>query len=288
MLSIPPFVCGMLLGALLSVGIADFGPAQPLWTDGTLPGFFLVAALIAAALLAPIVLFVTCTVASGRVIGRPWTDAVALGMVVPIFGISLGECVHVRYGLTNANYRAEANGFLLDAVVSALLAITMPIVLVRGRRAIGPSGITGHFGRFLLAFTALPIAALVVAVVVQHVQARAFDRGCADLAAWVRMTYPSPATHAQLPLPGRFRSLASDHYTDAIVLPDGRVLLLLPTSFWGHDCSSGIVYLSGPVRPGEIGTDNYGRPQFTFPSLLECYIEKQIDTQHFIVAYDLG
>jgi hypothetical protein len=126
-------------------------------------------------------------------------------------------------------------------------------------------------------------------VVIQHIQARAFERGCADLAAWVKATYPAPDTHAGLRLPTQFHKLAADHSVDAIVFADGRVALMLKTSFWGHDCWSGVVYSSGPILSSEIGTDSYGRKQFLpFARLSDHHIEKQVDDRHFIVAFDLG
>jgi hypothetical protein len=288
LLSLFPFWGGIIAGVLLSAGISAFGPAEPLWTNEAMSGFFALAVLIAAELIISIVLFFLCCLSADRVVPRPWADVIALGMVVPVFAIGFGQLVHAQYGLIRANYQAEMNGFDLLAGLSALLIIAMPFLLVRRGRTTESTGSPSPFRRYILAFAAPPIAALISSVVIQRIQARNFDRQCADLAVWVKANYPTPATHAGLKLPAQFQALAADSAVDAIVLPDGRVVVLLKTSFWGHDCSSGIVYSSGPIQPSEIGPDGYGRQQITFPGISSCYIEQKVDDRHFIVRFDLG
>ena len=90
--------------------------------------------------------------------------------------------------------------------------------------------------------------------VLNALRERAIGRDCERLISWVRSSHLAPGAH-DLALPAEFHWLSvTDGKVDATVLKDGRVILLLKTSFFGHDYSNwrGILYCSAPLKPHEL------------------------------------
>ena len=101
--------------------------------------------------------------------------------------------------------------------------------------------------------------------------------------------------HADLALPAKFQWLSANGKVDAVVLTDGKFILLLKTFLGWHHNWSGIIYSSAPVKPSWIDKDYYGRPRIWIsdtpegPNLLEDhFIETNVNDYLYFVTFDLG
>ena len=71
--------------------------------------------------------------------------------------------------------------------------------------------------------------------VLNALRERAIGRDCEPVISWVRSSHLVPGIHQNLTLPAEFRRQSADGRVDAVVLEDGRVILLLKTSLgWHH------------------------------------------------------
>ncbi len=133
------------------------------------------------------------------------------------------------------------------------------------------------------------------AVVLNALRERVLGRDCERVITWVRSSHSAPGTHSDLALPSQFQGFSADGKVDAVVLADGRVVLLLKTWVGWKDNWSGIIYSSSPLKPSEISKDYYGRPRIWIsdtpqgPSILEDhFIEAKVNDRLYFVAFDLG
>ena len=111
---------------------------------------------------------------------------------------------------------------------------------------------------------------------------------CERVATWVKTTHPKSGTYPGLDLPSSFRSLATDGKVDAVVLSDGRIILLFKTSIGWKGNWSGFIYASSPLKSSEMGKDYYGRPKLMIVGLQDHFVEQKVDDQNFKVSFDLN
>ena len=137
-----------------------------------------------------------------------------------------------------------------------------------------------------------PDAVAASAVALNALREWAIDRDCEQVIAWVRSSHPAPGSYPGLPMPAEFRWLSIHGAVDAVVLKDGRVVLLLKTLLFGHDNDSwkGIVYSSSPLKPGELYKDDRGvwilirdTPQDNYPFGV---IETKVNDRLYFVEFD--
>ena len=147
-------------------------------------------------------------------------------------------------------------------------------------------------GRRIIAGVVLLMLLPASAVALNALREWAIDRDCEQVIAWVRSSHPAPGSYPGLPMPAEFRWLSIHGAVDAVVLKDGRVVLLLKTLLFGHDNDSwkGIVYSSSPLKPGELYKDDRGvwilirdTPQDNYPFGV---IETKVNDRLYFVEFD--
>ncbi|HZL38044.1 MAG TPA: hypothetical protein VFC78_22200 [Tepidisphaeraceae bacterium] len=116
---------------------------------------------------------------------------------------------------------------------------------------------------------------------------RSIERKCDLLATWVKTTHPAGA-YPSIALPAGFADMSEDHTVNAVVLPDGRVVLLLRTSLGWHHNWSGTVYCTTPLQSADFGQDANGRPTINIKGLDDHYITEKASNHLYHVAFDLG
>jgi hypothetical protein len=85
-----------------------------------------------------------------------------------------------------------------------------------------------------------------------YIQAWLLERDCARLAHWL-CAHQAPGSYSALALPGKFARLSDAGSADAIVRPDGGVVLVLKIQWFE------LIYSSSSNAPPEIKTDSFGR-----------------------------
>ncbi len=115
-------------------------------------------------------------------------------------------------------------------------------------------------------------------------------RDCDQVVAWVRATHPLAGKYPGLKLPPALRGLSDPHdgTVDAVVLPDGRVFVLIRNSIGIHHNWWGFIHASAPLLPSEIGKDAYGRPQILIDGLDENFVDEKVNDRHYNAGFDLG
>src|SRR5438045_1938363 len=102
-----------------------------------------------------------------------------------------------------------------------------------------PSSAESAKRRIHLAAKKMVVVAVLLGVLVAGAMLAAdkkFDRKCEAVAVWVKNNHPTPGAYPDLALPASSKSLTADHVVDAVMLPDGRVVLVLKTSVqWRHN-----------------------------------------------------
>ena len=113
---------------------------------------------------------------------------------------------------------------------------------------------------------------------------------CDKVVAWVRATHSSAGKFPGLKLPPALRRVSdpNEGTVDAIVLPDGRIYVLIRSSLSWHHNWSGFIHGSAPLLPSEIGKDAYGRPVILIDGLREHFVHEKVNDRHYDVRFDLG
>jgi hypothetical protein len=150
-------------------------------------------------------------------------------------------------------------------------------------------------GRRIIAGVVLLMLLVGSAVVLNSLREWAIGHDCERLIAWVRSSHLAPGAH-DLALPAGFRWLSvADGRVDVTVLEDGRVILLLKTSDYYHDCWRGIVYCSSPLKPGEFTDDGSypsiqirDTPKDDYHLLLDVFVDAKVNDRLYFVVYNLG
>ena len=144
-------------------------------------------------------------------------------------------------------------------------------------------------GRRIIAGVVLSILLVGSAAVLKPLRERAIGRDCEQLMSWVRSSHLAPGAH-QLALPAQFQRLSViDGKVHAIVLKDGRIVLLLKTSLNSqHGYYQGIVYCSGPLTD-MIDEERQAiyilEPKMPpVEELLQCGIVKKVNDHLFFVV----
>lgn len=286
-----PFCSGLVVGAVMSGALVAAAPVFIVYnpTEELVITFFIVLATVLPAVYATVVLLLIGCFSKSPREQKSFTSALVLGMGIPVLaaamlltGTSLAVVVSVSALLQ------DCLGWTAFAVM-ILLMLAAPFLLVRwrahrptqlNRQGIWPALIKIAGGGTLLA---------VMFGLGRWAVEKKFDRDCQEVAAWVKSNHPTLGKYLKLPLPASQYALSADHMVAAVEFPDGRIILVLKTFAGGHATSYWFVYASAPIKPSEIGTDAYGRPEIQIDGLPPAhFVEKQLDWQHFVVAFDLG
>ena len=118
-------------------------------------------------------------------------------------------------------------------------------------------------------------------------QAWSVSRDCEQAISWVKTSHPDPGVYRQLALPAQFHRLAARGTVDAVVLPDGRIVLLLKETTGEHERRTGMIWSNSPLKPSEIGSDSRGRDRIRIDGIQDHYIGEKIDDRHYRVIFDL-
>ncbi len=97
-------------------------------------------------------------------------------------------------------------------------------------------------------------------------------------------------THTAVDLPPSLGHLSQDGKVNAVVTPNGRLIVLFKTHIGWKENYEGFVYSDAPLRANELGTDSYGRSIIQIVGLDKDYpvIQKQLRTHWFEVYFDLN
>lgn len=152
--------------------------------------------------------------------------------------------------------------------------------------------------RWVLSIAALLTLLIVAVSFLRQWEQQAFERKCGQIISWVKANHSTPGNFLDLNLPPALNSLSADGQVHAVVLPDGRVVILLKTSIGWKQNFTGIVYTSAPLQPTEIRNYYYdGEPEIwinaspnTCPGngLPEHCIKKKFNDHCYEVEFNLG
>jgi hypothetical protein len=204
-----------------------------------------------------------------------------------VFNISLYVIRHVICVASSPSGWLEWSAYWTGYAMVWLTVLVAPFLLVKWRER--QTSTESRKRPTLTLLKKIGVAVVVVAALLaigRWAAQRKFERDCEKLALWVKSIHPNPGSYRDLDLPASMRSLSADNTVDAVVLPDGRVVLMLKASIGYKGNWSGVIYASGSVTSGEIGTDPDGLSHIN--GLPWHFIEKQVDARHFIVTSNLG
>jgi hypothetical protein len=139
---------------------------------------------------------------------------------------------------------------------------------------------------FLLLIPLWDIVAVLIAQWLPSLQAWVFSRDCEQAISWVRTSYPAPGVYRQLALPPQLHRLSARGTVDAVVLPDGRIVLLLKETVDEHEWRRGIIWSSSPPKSSEIDRTPHGRDRIRINGLQDVYVTVKIDDRHYHVLLD--
>jgi len=131
------------------------------------------------------------------------------------------------------------------------------------------------------------IVGVLVAEWLPTLQAWMFNRDCEQAISWMRTNHPAPGVYHQLALPEQLSRLADCGTVDAVVLPDGRIVLLLDETVGEHEYRRGVIWSNSPLKPSEIAQGPYGRDRIRIKGLQDLYVTVKIDDRHYRVLLDL-
>jgi hypothetical protein len=151
-------------------------------------------------------------------------------------------------------------------------------------------------GRRIIAGTVLLMILVGSPFVLNAVREWVICRDCERVISWVRSNHPAPGRYPDLHLPEEFRWLSINGGVDAVVLKDGRVILLLKTSIGWKENWRGVIYTSSPFEPCEMQNGSYGGRSEIYISdtpqgnnLLEShFIETKMNDRLYFAAFDLN
>lgn len=284
-----PFSAGVPGGGILAALLLASGPAitRPTPWLGFWPVvFFFVIVVAWLYVVAAIVLF--CCISSRQLQPQSWWRAASVGLLLPLVPAVAGLILHVVCVMTAASLGTEGRGLMGILLLTCTVALPIPALLVsRYGSGAWPAVPTWPVRRLTLEALGLLATLVFIVAAWRRIERSSLDCRCAMLAAWVKATYPGPGACPDVPLPPSFTPLAADGSVDAVVLADGRVVLVLKTAPGWHHNWSGFIFASGPIQPNEIGTDPYGRPEVTIPGLPMHFIERPLDDRHILIRSDL-
>jgi hypothetical protein len=125
-----------------------------------------------------------------------------------------------------------------------------------------------------------------VGLLLPAIQAARFASDCEQAISWVRTSHPVPGVYPHIALPDQLHRLADRGTVDAVVLADGRIVLLLKETVGEHERRTGTVWSSAPLKPSEVGQSPYGRGQIQIKGIQNHHITEKIDDRHYRVVLD--
>jgi hypothetical protein len=280
-----PFGVGLLIGGFLngclSIILPDFAPSP--MADSGFAVMSLIAAPVLGSVYAFIVLLFTGFLSSHARRARPLWFTGMIGIMFQLFAGGLYELFNILCTVASPSQSLVSVGFFSGAVIVFFAGILLPFGLLRWRESQVTPRPTSHVrARWLTPLLVLSLCA-VMFIAARWAAVRAFERDCREVAAWAKTTHPKAGSYTALPLPNSQRLLSGNGKVDAVLLADGRVVLVFRMSVSDSDNGhwSEIIYASGPIASAEIGKDPSGRSHILIDGLSEHVIEKQVDAQHF-------
>jgi hypothetical protein len=209
-----------------------------------------------------------------------------VGMAIHVIGgalSSIGTMIDVTVPLPRW---LEATGGCVLVVCLFAAALIAPFLLMQWREIPPAEEVLRSRVRWLAKKTGIGLILLFAMVGISNwASLKMYDHDCAQIVTSVKINHPAAGFYPNLVLPTSQRPFAEE--VDALVLPDGRIILVVKTLIVWHGNWRGTIYASGPITAGEIGTDAYGRPIIKIDGLPVHYIMKQVSPQHFDAAADL-
>jgi hypothetical protein len=105
------------------------------------------------------------------------------------------------------------------------------------------------------------------------------------IADWVKANAPPRSVNSHVQLPPGISMPPGGHRIQAILIPNGPVLILI-TLYQEISLTDGgpaLVYVTSPLRPDQFGHDSQGRPSIRIHEIWDHHIEKQISPQIYRV-----
>jgi hypothetical protein len=105
------------------------------------------------------------------------------------------------------------------------------------------------------------------------------------VADWVKANSPPRSVNSNVQLPPGISMPPGGHRIQAILVPNGPVLILMTLyqEISIGDRGPALVYVTSPLRPDQIGHDSQGRPSIRIHEIWDHYIERQISPQIYLV-----
>jgi len=280
-----PFCAGLALGGCVASALAWIVPDFALSADYSFMGLVLALAYVGATAFYALVVLAALGCSSRAYFARPAKTIVVVGIACPVSAATLVAAAIVLSVLVSPGGWMLAAWSLAVQIMIVLSAIAAPFMLVRRTQF----EVAHDPARDRRPLTAARIAAglvLYAAMVAggRWIALKSFDHECRSLAAWLITNHPTPGAYSGLALPANRKRLADTGTVDAVVLPDGRVVLVLKREdLW--EGWTGMIYCSGPIKPGEIAADAYGL-HVIISGIPQHVVRKQLDSQHFIAGWD--
>jgi hypothetical protein len=225
-----------------------------------------------------------------RVWRKSWIIAL-IGLSYQMVPVAVASLITV-YSSDVPNREPDFRAWFLVAI---LLAVVVPLLCVKRTRTSRQQIHISHHARWLIG---IMLALLVYGSVwglENRLQARRLDRDCNEVIAWVKLGHPGPGCYVNLKLPPALAHLAIDGSVDAVVLEDGRTVLLFRTNIGWIGAWDGFIYCSGPLRLSEVGlsppdpgfVNNWGYPPLRIAGLGDSAtcVFKRLNPHEYVVGF---
>jgi hypothetical protein len=277
-----PFGVGLLIGGLLLGCLPTILPdfAADSFDSGLAVVAIYVAPVVGSLYAFILLLFIGLIYPHARVTQPFWVSA-TIGIIFQLFGVGLYTFFENLCTVASPPPWLETAGFFTGMVIVFFTGIAVPFGLLRWRESeVTPIPRAHPRSAWLKRLLVLCLCVMMF-FVARWSAVRAFERDCQTVAAWVKTTHPTAGSYLAIPLPNSQRLLSGDGKIDAVVLPDGRVVLVARMAVVSDGHWLEIIYASGPIAPAEIGKDPSGRAHILINGLSENVVTKQVDAQHF-------
>jgi hypothetical protein len=217
---------------------------------------------------------------------QSWT-IVSLGVLYAIVPITLAALV--TYYCSKIPSDGPTVGLTTGFVIP--LALALPFLLVR-RRENGSRPRKQHAAWLAGLIVLCIIASLAASKRGAKSASRLRLRDCNAVVAWVRSTHTVPGDYKDLTLPSSLEYLSNDRRVEAVLLGDGRVVLLFQSETpWISFCRY-TLFSSSPLTGYEVGvghpdpwfTSHWGYPELRVAGLPNFCIFSTLSANDYIVG----
>jgi hypothetical protein len=281
-----PFCGGLLLGGVASALVIWSAPAVWVNSEQCADAILVLAmCCVFSAIWTSVVL-----VALGWSVKRslqPVSESLcaAIGFLCPLFGTTV-VCLWVFFAILTTPAEITQK-FTFFGVVgwSALAAAYAPFLLVKWKPAVmQPASPTRPGAKPWNVLVAAMIYIAMVAAA-RWISVWEFDRQCESFVAYVKSHYSAPQVISDQKLDSFQPWLTDDHGYIAILLADGRVVLMFRKYNALDEEWTAVLYCNCPIRPTELPGFS-GGPIYVVPNLWNYSVKEQLDSQHYIVEWN--